>query len=202
VDEDGNVYKYRELVKARMRVDQFAKEVNKFPDTERLYPIVAGHDCWAKRNATINKDQGEPPSIAEEFAKHGIRMKPAVVDRINGATQLRNYLAWEGKPNNKPKFFIFDSCQITFDCLSRMINDPDRIEDVLKVDAEEGDPFTGDDAYDETRYSLMSRPILTDKLEKHEEPGTKEWADKEEKRILEQQEKEFNKKEKEWWETV
>jgi len=202
VDEDGNVYKYRELVKARMRVDQFAKEVNKFPDTEKLYPIVAGHDCWAKRNATINKDQGEPPSIAEEFAKHGIRMKPAVIDRINGATQLRNYLAWEGKPNNKPKFFIFDTCQITFDCLSRMINDPDRIEDVLKVDAEEGDPFTGDDAYDETRYSLMSRPILTDKIEKHEEPGTKEWADKEEKKILEQQEKEFNKKEKEWWETV
>jgi len=43
-----------------------------------------------------------------------------------------------------------------------MEHDPDRIEDVLKVDAVEGDPMTGDDAYDETRYFLMSRPAVSD----------------------------------------
>jgi len=202
-DEDGNVYMYREFIAAGKRVDQFAEELNKFPDTEKLYPIVAGHDCWAKRSSTINKDQGDPPTIAEEFSKHGIRMKPAVIDRINGASQLRNYLAWEGRPNNKPKLFFFDTCAVTFECVSRMIHNPDKIEDVLKVDAEEGDINTGDDPYDMLRYSLMSRPILTERIENKWKYGTKEWAEREEKKILEEQENEFNNKnKKEWWEAV
>jgi len=176
-NEDGDTFLYREFIKAGLRVDEFASELNKFEDTSRLYPIVAGHDCWAKRQAKINKKEVDPPTIAEEFKAHGIVLKQAVLDRIAGAAQLRSYLAWKGKRNKKPRLFIFKSCPITFDALTRMIVDPDRPEDVLKVDATEGDPMTGDDPYDILRYGMMSRPRISDPLPKNYVPGTKEHSD-------------------------
>lgn len=175
-DEDGNTYLYREFIKAQLRVDQFARELNRYDDTASLYPIVAGADCWTQKS-TLRED-AQPPTVAEEFQTHGLNLKRAVTDRIQGAVQLRNYLAWQGRVNKKPRFFIFDNCPITFDTISRMIHDPDRAEDVLKVDAYEGDPSTGDDAYDMCRYGLMSRPVITDAPAKKLIMGTKAWHDK------------------------
>jgi phage terminase large subunit len=175
-DEDGNTYKYRELVKAGMRVDEFAKELNAFSDTAQLYPIVAGRDCWTQKSTL--RDDKLPPTVAEQFRTHGINLVPAVIDRIQGAAQLRDYLAWRGRPAGKPRFYIFDACPITFDTLSRMIHDPDRVEDVLKVDAMEGDPLSGDDAYDETRYALMSRPTITEPILPKIAIGSPAWYKK------------------------
>jgi phage terminase large subunit len=175
-DEDGNTYLYREFVKGQMRVDQFAKYINQFDDTARLYPIVAGRDCWTQKS-TLRDDQ-QPPTVAEEFLTHGIQLKPAVIDRVQGAAQLRSYLAWQNRPNNKPRFYIFDTCPIAFDCLSRMIHDPDHVEDVLKVDATDGDPNSGDDAYDMIRYGLMSRPAITDPVIPKIAIGSPEWHKK------------------------
>lgn len=176
-DEDGNTYLYRELVQAGMRVDQFARELNSHGDTASLYPIVAGADCWTQKSTLRNDAQ--PPTVAEEFLTHGISIKRAVIDRIQGASQVRSYLAWQGKIGNKPRFYIFDTCPTTFDTLSRMVHDPDRVEDVLKMDATEGDPLSGDDAYDMVRYGLMSRPAITDALVPRLVRGTKAWQDKE-----------------------
>jgi len=171
-DEDGNVYLYRELVKAGLRVDQFAREINEFPDTQQCYPIVAGHDCWTVKG--VLKDTAAPPTVAEEFQSHGILLKRAVIDRIQGAAHMRSYLALRGA-QRKPRFYIFDTCPVTFDCLSRMIHDPDRVEDVLKVDATEGDPLSGDDAYDMVRYGLMSRPAISDPVVAKHAVGSKGW---------------------------
>jgi len=174
-DGDGNVYMYRELIKAGLRVDQFCNELLKFEDTKRLQKIPAGHDCWAKRSATINKEQGKnPPTVAEEFQKNGILLKHATIDRIQGAVQVRNYLAWRDTPRKRPRLFIFKTCPLTFECLTRMQVDPDRPEDVLKVDATDGDVNTGDDPYDMLRYYLMSRPLLAD-ASPPPKPGTPEW---------------------------
>lgn len=174
-DSDGNVYLYRVFNKPRLRIDQQCAELLRFKDTEDLYPVVAGHDCWTKKGIINDKT---PPTIAEEFQKHGIRLQKAVIDRVQGATQLRNYLAWQDKPNEevKPKFYIFESCMQAFDCLARMLHDPDHLEDVLKVDAVDGDPDTGDDIYDMIRYGLMSRPAITDPLKPNHPWGSKEWA--------------------------
>lgn len=187
-DEDGNVYLYRELVKAQMRVDQFAAAINKFPDTKDLYPIVAGHDCWAKKSNTINKGQGaNPPTIAEEFATHDIQLKQATIDRIQGAANIRKYLAWKDRPpSNKPRFFIFSTCVNSFDTVARMITDPDRPEDVLKVDAEEGDPTTGDDAYDMIRYGLMSKPLAAELPQAKIPIGSPQWHKKQNENLFEQ----------------
>lgn len=198
-DEDGNTYLYRELVCASLRVDQFAKKLNAFPDTAGLYPIVAGHDCWAKRTHTINSKQGSnPPTIAEEFQSHGINLRQAVIDRIQGASQMRSYLAWQGRPNNKPRFYFFENCPVTFDCVSRMIHDPDRVEDVLKVDATEGDPLSGDDAYDMARYGLMSRPAITDPLAVKHAVGSPAWYNKQADDIWEKERESLTEGQSDW----
>lgn len=179
-DEDGNVYKYRELVKPKVRVDQFATLVKEFPDTERLEYIVAGHDCWSDRGVS---SKSSAPTIAEEFGNQGLFLSKANIGRIQGATQLRNYLAYD--ESNPPRLRIFNTCPITFDCLTRMQHDPNRVEDVLKVDAEDGNPLTGDDSYDETRMAIMSRPPVTDRPKKRLIPGTDGWN----KHEIEQMEK-------------
>ena len=75
VDEDGNVFLYRELVKAQLRVDQFCQELNKFDDTKQLQPIVAGWDCWVQKGVLKS---GSAPTIAEEFLNHEIIIKKAL----------------------------------------------------------------------------------------------------------------------------
>jgi phage terminase large subunit len=157
VDGDGNIYMYRELVQAQLRVDQFIEKIKAHPDTQALERIIAGLDCWAVKGVTKS---GIPPTIAEEFLEAGLVLSRAITDRIQGANQVRQYLAWRDRPNQKPKLFIFNTCPITFDTISRMQTDPNRIEDVLKQDSSDGDPGSGDDAYDMIRYFLMSRPFL------------------------------------------
>lgn len=160
-NEDGDVFLYRELVRAGLRIDQTAALLNEHPDTKKLLPIVGGLDCWATKGVLSS---GGAPTIAEEFVKHGIYLERAKVDRIQGAAQVRNYLAWQNLSSGRtrPRFFIFDTCPVSFDALTRMQHDSDRLEDVLKVDAAEGDVMSGDDAYDMVRYGLMSRPLMAD----------------------------------------
>ena len=188
-DEDGNTYLYRELIKSSVRVDQFARILNGYSDTASLYPIVAGHDCWTQKSTL--RDDKQPPTVAEEFLTHGIQLSRAVIDRIQGAAQLRTYLAWQGRPNNKPRFYIFDICPVSFDTISRMIHDPDRAEDVLKVDATEGDPLSGDDAYDMIRYGLMSRPTISDPLIPKLVRGSAAWHQKMNENLFEQAQEHF-----------
>ncbi len=196
-DEDGNTYLYREFIKAGVRVDQFAQYLNRYPDTASLYPIVAGHDCWTQKSTL--RDDKQPPTVAEEFLTHGIQLSRAVIDRMQGAAQLRSYLAWQNLANGrqKPRFYIFDTCPVSFDTISRMIHDPDRAEDVLKVDATEGDPLSGDDAYDMVRYGLMSRPTLTDPIVPKLVRGTKAWHDKMNENLFDQELEHYKKQQEE-----
>ena len=175
-DEDGNVYLYRHIKKSQQRVDQFAAELNRFPDTKDLSPIVAGWDCWAKKSVL---QSGSAPTVAEEFLNHNITLTRANIDRIQGAAQVRSYLAWQDHASGRklPRFFIFDTCIEAYETLARMQHDPDRVEDVLKIDATDGDIQSGDDDYDMIRYALMSRPLLTDALPIKIVPRSKEWFD-------------------------
>jgi phage terminase large subunit len=190
-DEDGNVYLYRELIRSQTRVDQFARMVNQHEDTSLLYPIVAGRDCWTQKSTL--RDDKQPPTVAEEFYSHGIQLKPAVTDRIQGAAHLRSYLAWRSRPGNKPRLYVFNTCPVTFDCLTRMIHDPDNVEDVLKVDASDGDPMSGDDAYDMIRYGLMSRPAITDPIKPVIAVGSPAWHRQQNEELFEKALEHFQK---------
>lgn len=181
-DEDGNVYQYREFVEAKKRIDKIAEHILSFDDAEKLEYIVAGHDCWQDRGVKL---QSGAPTIAEEYANLGVFLSKANIGRVQGATQVRNYLAWDEKKKTEPRFKIFSTCPITFDCLTRMEHDPDRLEDVLKVDASEGDPMTGDDPYDMVRMALMSRPPLTDRPPPRHKRGSDAWSKQQAKEMEE-----------------
>lgn len=181
VDEDGNTYLYREFIRAGLRIDQWATELNRYEDTKRLQYISGGADCWTTKSVLRT---GTPPTIAEEFANHEIYLKKAIIDRIQGASQVRSHLAWQDTLSGKPKFYIFNTCPLSFDCLTRMQHDPDRVEDVLKQDATEGDPQSGDDAYDMIRYGLMSRPIITQALPRNVIYKSPEWFELQQKQMV------------------
>ena len=155
VNEDGRVYLYREFVGSKRQVEDLVREFMEHEDTTKLHGgIYAGRDCFNKHDGV---------SIAEKFADysdHNIVLEPADVDRINGAMQVRDYLYPREDVDGKikPMFQMFKTCPISFDTLINMQHDSKRPEDVLKIDANAEDPFSGDDCYDMIRYGLMSRP--------------------------------------------
>jgi phage terminase large subunit len=53
--------------------------------------------------------------------------------------------------------FIHSRCRRLLECLPMLQHDPNRPEDVLKVDADE-DRVGGDDAADGCRYLVASKP--------------------------------------------
>lgn len=154
-DTDGVVYVYREYCRAGRRTEEIVKDVMEFQDSLKLRSIPSGHDSWSKH--------GGGPSVEEKFTEHSqhqLVLQKAAIDRVPGAQQVRDYLV----PREKgPMVRIFKTCPILFDTLTRMTHDPKNPEDVLKVDATDGDPWTGDELYDCLRMGLMDRPRLSQK---------------------------------------
>lgn len=164
VDGDGVVYLVRYISDRLKRPDQIARDIAKTIDLEKLDYIVAGHDLWSKQ-------RDGSPKIVEQFMKNKdfkdkkVKILRAKIDRVQGAAQVRDFLAWKETETDKdgnvvdgmPRFYIFKAYQAAYDTIARMIFDPDKPEDVLKVDADENGKG-GDDDYDMVRYGLMSRP--------------------------------------------
>lgn len=155
-DNDGCIYKIAEHVQNKWLMSQHAQAMDSLLirhgiHKDRLREIVAGHDVFANRGDS----QGQ--TIADQFAECGYRLTKANVDRINGAANLLYRL---GNPilEQEPTFKIFKSCVRTINCIPRMVHDPKRPEDVLKLNADaEGNG--GDDEYDESRMGIAARPI-------------------------------------------
>jgi hypothetical protein len=92
---------------------------------------------------------------------------PANNERIHGLRQLREYLHFRGRTTEVGGFEVEEEPYLLFmdtkgnqDCIQTLediVTDPNRPEDALKVDADEWGEG-GDDAYDETRYAVASRP--------------------------------------------
>lgn len=154
-DTDGNVYIYREYAKSKRTTEEVVSDIMKHEDTKQLPPISAGWDCWVKAS------RGGGPSVDEKFgvaSGRKLTLVKANIDRVPGATQVRDYLKVR---ENGPRLRIFKTCPLLFETLVRMMHDPDNPEDVLKEDATNGDENTGDDLYDTLRYMLMSRPRMS-----------------------------------------
>jgi phage terminase large subunit len=115
---------------------------------ERLREIVAGDDVFA------HKGDETGMTIAQQYLKHGLRLSPANMDRINGAGEVLRLL---GDVDNgvEPLVEISDRCVKLIECLPTLQHDPHRPEDVLKVDVDE-DGQGGDDPYDDFRYGCMA----------------------------------------------
>jgi hypothetical protein len=117
---------------------------------------VAGADVFSK--------QSDGSTVASQYAKLGITLRCANTERVNGWAEILHRL---GDPNNgvPPRLFIHERCRRLVECLPSLQHDPNRPEDVLKVDADE-DGNGGDDAADCMRYlvATKSRAVTQRKL--------------------------------------
>ena len=117
-----------------------------------LRRFVAGADVFSR--------QSDGTTIAAQYAKHGITLRCANTDRINGWAEVLQRL---GEPNVgvadggvTPTLFIHKRCGRLIETLPTLQHDPNRPEDVLKVDADE-DGIGGDDTADALRYLIATK---------------------------------------------
>jgi hypothetical protein len=176
-DGDGNLFvvdehaerlwlpqRHAEAIRAmvgrhRVPVESLKTRSLELGDLKRL---VAGADVFSR--------QSDGMTIAGQYAREGITLKPANMDRVNGWAEILQRL---GEPNVglasradlRPRLFIHRRCGRLAETLPAMQHDPNRPEDVLKVDADE-DGIGGDDCADCLRYlvATKSRTISQRKL--------------------------------------
>jgi len=113
-----------------------------------LSRFVAGADVFSR--------QPDGTTIADQYRREGITLRPANTDRINGWAEILQRL---GDPDVglRPTLFIHQRCARLLETLPSLQHDPNRPEDVLKVDADE-DGVGGDDAADALRYLVATKP--------------------------------------------
>jgi len=121
-----------------------------------LSRIVAGNDVFSRDSLGS--------TIARQYDDLGIHLRPANGDRVNGWAAIHQAL---GDPDAgiRPTLFIHRRCTRLIDCLPALQHDPNRPEDVLKVDPDD-DGIGGDDPADALRYLVAYRPrqIIVTKL--------------------------------------
>jgi phage terminase large subunit len=114
----------------------------------RIQGWYAGADVFAKKQSG--------GTVADDYARNKVKLRPANMDRINGAAEiLRRMGDLDADPVIPPTLRIFDTCARLIDCIPSLEHDPHRPEDVLKVDTDD-DGLGGDDAYDSFRYGVMA----------------------------------------------
>ena len=113
-----------------------------------LARFVAGTDVFSR--------QSDGTTIAGQYGREGITLKPANMDRVNGWAEVRQRVG-DAEGGILPRLFIHQRCGRLIETLPMLQHDPNRPEDVLKVDADE-EGVGGDDAADALRYMVGTRP--------------------------------------------
>lgn len=111
--------------------------------------LVAGSDVFG------HKGDKDGLTIAQQYASYGIRLTPATTNRVHGAAELRRRLGHLEK-GLLPSWRIWTTCPRLIERIPKLIADPQRPDDVLKVNANP-QGRGGDDEYDSARYGLMYR---------------------------------------------
>ncbi len=151
-DSDGNVFVVDEHAERQWLPQRhvpaiLAMLMRNGLSVPRLTKFVAGADVWSVK--------GDGITIAEKYKNLGIDLTPANDDRINGAGEILIRLGDAEAPRPiLPKLFISERCVRLTECLPSLQHNPNRPEDVLKVDCDE-DGNGGDDFYDAFRYGVM-----------------------------------------------
>lgn len=156
VNEDGDMYLVDTVWGRRQTPSRIAEAIRgKFP-VGRFQTIYAGQDTFHIHKAHQEK---ATPSIAEQMAEHEVRLIPGNTARVAGLQRMREFLMLRG--DDPPRLRIMDTPgnRLVYDQLQAMVVDPDRPEDVLKVNAGDHDePGTGgDDGYDMVKLAVASR---------------------------------------------
>jgi len=99
--------------------------------------------------------QSDGTTVAAQYGKLGLALKLANMDRINGWAEILQRLS-DPDAGLRPTMFIHRRCARLLECLPSLQHDPNRPEDVLKVDADE-EGIGGDDAADACRYLVADK---------------------------------------------
>ena len=152
-DGDGNVFVVDEHAERKWLPDRHAAAVQAMlarhgVSVDRLKRFVAGSDVFSR--------QSDGSTVAAQYAKLGLRLQPANMERVNGWAEILQRLG-DVEGGVVPRLFIHQRCGRLVETLPALQHDPNRPEDVLKVDADE-DGIGGDDAADALRYLLATKP--------------------------------------------
>ena len=154
-DEDGNAYLIDSCRGRHLHDRQQAERIkDSIPLVSRARYVFAGHDAWNDYKARVENT----PTTAEVFKGEGITLSKANISRISGLRNMRHYVMWSEEVPSRFKIMDTPNNRLVFEQLEGMVTDPDRIEDALKVDADEFGEG-GDDDFDMVRYGLAARPI-------------------------------------------
>ena len=128
--------------------------INHQPST--ISRFVAGADVFSR--------QSDGSTVAAQYAKLGIALKCANTERVNGWAEILHRFG-DVEAGIRPTLFIHRRCGRLLECLPALQHDPNRPEDVLKVDADE-DGVGGDDTADALRYlvATKTRSVVQRKL--------------------------------------
>lgn len=150
---EGDVFIVDEHAERRWVPEQHAEAIFKMlarhkVERSRVEAWLAGGDIF--------RTESDGGKTSDDYAKHGIPLERANMDRIDGAAEFMRRLGDPANPTRtRPAtLFIGESCSMLLDCLPSMIHDERRPEDVMKVDCDE-EGIGGDDAYDAARYGIM-----------------------------------------------
>jgi hypothetical protein len=156
-DGDGNVFVVDEHAERLWLPQRHAAAVRAMVGRHRiggralelgdLRRIVAGTDVFSR--------QSDGTTIAAQYAREGIGLKPGNMDRVNGWAEVLQRLG-EPEEGVPARLFIHKRCGRLAETFPAMQHDPNRPEDVLKVDADE-DGVGGDDAADCLRYLVATK---------------------------------------------
>jgi hypothetical protein len=112
-----------------------------------LKRFVAGADVFSR--------QSDGTTIAAQYAKHGINLRVANTDRVNGWAEVMQGLG-DVEGGVRPTLFFHKRCARLIETLPTLQHDPARPEDVLKVDTDE-EGIGGDDCADCLRYAVATK---------------------------------------------
>lgn len=112
-----------------------------------LREVYAGHDVRSK--ITAHAASGE--TVQEVFAKKGILLTLADIDKVNGGRAVNRQLK-----QRRVKIVRTPGNLRVYDQLSEILPDPDDVRKPLKVDADEHG-VGGDDGADMFRYGIATR---------------------------------------------
>ena len=151
-DGDGNIFIVDEHAERLWLPARHATAIKAMLARHGLHPsmlkrFVAGADVFSR--------QSDGTTVAAQYARHGINLRVANTDRINGWAEIMTRFG-EPEAGISPTLFIHQRCGRLIENLGALLRDPGRPEDVLKVDADD-DGLGGDDAADALRYLVATK---------------------------------------------
>lgn len=165
-DSDGNLFvvdehaerlwlpqRHATAIKAMLARHKIGDRKLELADLKRF---VAGADVFSR--------QSDGTTIAAQYVTQGITLRCANTDRVNGWAEILTRFG-DVEAGIRPSLFIHKRCGRLIETLPTLQHDPNRPEDVLKIDADD-DGIGGDDAADTLRYlvATKSRAVTQRKL--------------------------------------